>query len=736
MPGADSAQPPGFETLIGAALDQLRHLDPRAYELDHKVAKRELDAALIADAAHRRGLDVQRLTRQMQIIRRDSLAVGFFQNMSSPLTALDRSATNNKLLTKRILAQNGIPLARGEVATNVDDALAAFHRIGPPVVVKPISGSHGRGVTVNVQDEDELKTAAAEAFERTGRLLVEEMISSIDLRVMTTAGRAVAAMLRVPANVVGDGVATIRQLAEQKNAVRAGNAYLRHCPITITPFTEHHLALRGLTPDSVPAAGQRVFLHYKANLSSGGDSYEIMDVVHPEILRLAERAASCIKSAYHAGVDILLERFDAPPSEQPCIVCEMNLNNEMPIHIYPLFGTPSPTGDETIEGYFFRAFDQLQAEPHRLVPAVPVEQKLDRPADTETTAIDLLEALAATNPSADPHHHATDVLRSPRQLDQHHLRHALEDGGLGNVAFQGKLIYAEQDGHELVFERSGRTIFATALAGNPAALRALLHAAGLPSLVRRRFAPDQLPEARDLVAGTAGPWRLRPRPRPEGQRQSFRADNVSRLDRVWSELPDDVSHVFLEQVPTGSAVSVLMIGAEPFASLLLTPPSVAGDGSTPLGTLIDRKVAARADHPYLRHVPIKESSLSAERLARKKLSRSDVPADGDIVRLARSPLMSLGADTVGISRCPYPELADMAGTLLQLIGRPPIVSVTFARDPSAGSKGTAWVVWDVDPDPELARFAYPWAGETTDIYPAAAAVLAAGQRYEFSSRQA
>ncbi|WP_162450146.1 acetate--CoA ligase family protein [Phytoactinopolyspora mesophila] len=727
----DSTRPPEFEVLIGAALHQLRHLEPRAYELDHKVAKRELDAALIADSARRRGLEVQRLTRQMQIIRSDSLAVGFFQNMSSPLTALDRAATNNKLLTKRILAENGIPLARGEVATSVDDALAAFHRIGPPVVVKPISGSHGRGVTVNVQDEGELKTAAGEAFERTNRLLVEEMISSIDLRVMTVAGRAVAAMLRVPANVLGDGVSTIRELADQKNDVRAGNAYLRHCPITISPFTEHHLALRGLTPDSVPEAGQRVFLHYKANLSSGGDSYEIMDVVHPEILRLAERAASCIESAYHAGVDILLERFDAPPDAQSCIVCEMNLNNEMPIHIYPLFGTPSPTGDETVEGYFFRASEQLQAEPRRLATEPP-RAVPGPPTDDDATSIELLEALAAAGPAEPSNEYPTEAHRSPRRLDQHYLGQALEQAGFDNVSFQGKLVHAVEHDREVVFERSGRTIFATVLSSNPAALRSLLSIAGLPGLARKRFALDELPAAKSLIAGTPGPWRLRPRPRIDSQRQSFRVETPSRLERVWSELPAGVTHVFLEQVPTGSAMSVLMINGAPSASVLLNPPSVLGDGSTPLGVLIDRKVAARTNHPYLRHAPIKDSLLSDERLARKQLSRADIPGAGEVIGLARSPLMSLGPDTVGVPGCPYPELAAIAGTLLQLIGALPIVSITFARRPGSDAGSPAWVVWEIDPDPELAQFAFPWVGDVGEIYPAAAAALAAGQRYRFS----
>ncbi|WP_129665792.1 acetate--CoA ligase family protein, partial [Phytoactinopolyspora endophytica] len=208
------------EALIDAALSQLKHLAPHSYELAHKVQKRALDAAMISEAAERRGLDVLRLSRQTEVISRESFAVGFHQNMSSTLTALDRQVTNDKLITKRILSEHGLPVARGEVVDSLDDALAAMRRIGPPVVVKPVHGSGGKGVTVNIHDEDELRAAADEAFSRARRILVEEMCAGIDLRIMTVAGKSVAAMLRVPANVVGDGTSSIRELIAQKNQLR------------------------------------------------------------------------------------------------------------------------------------------------------------------------------------------------------------------------------------------------------------------------------------------------------------------------------------------------------------------------------------------------------------------------------------------------------------------------------------------------------------------------------------
>ncbi|NED97147.1 ATP-grasp domain-containing protein [Phytoactinopolyspora alkaliphila] len=723
-----SAAPADVESLINAALAKLEHLQPRSYELEHKVGKRALDAAMLRSAADRRGLESIRISPQTQIIRHGDLAVGFFQNMSSRLTGLDRIVTNNKLITKRILVDQGLPVARGEVVDCLDGALESFRRVGAPAVVKPINGSGGRGVTVDIRDDAELKPAAEEAFAMARRVLVEEMVAGIDLRIMTIAGRAVAAMLRVPANVVGDGTSSIRQLIERKNEVRAGNAYLRHCPIQINPFTEHHLELRGMTPDSVPEAGQRVFLHFKANLSSGGDSYELVDVVHPGILRLAERAAACLPSAYHAGIDILLERFDAPPEEQRCIVCEVNLNNEMPIHIFPLFGEPVDTGDEAVEGYFFRAGDDLRASPFRLDPTPAAEQRIAVSAPAPEKLVD--QAASSSEISGTPWPGDAARAGSPRGLDQRELRPRLLRGGFDDVQYQGKLVYARRGDREEIFERSGRTMFADAASTASAVLRGLLRAAGLPALVRQRFDTATLHDVRALVSEHPGPWRMRARRDTQGDARTIRFTTAADLDQAWSRLPQGTTAVTVQQAPAGAECKLLLAGGELVSSVVISPPVVTGDGTSSLGELIDQKLAGRAAHPYLRHFPVKASLLSEDGLARKGLRKDDVPAAGTVIRLARTPLMSVGADTFGFSGCPYPELAPAARVLLGFIGTVPLAAVTFAvQAPATPGESQTWAVSGFDTDPILAEFAYPGYGSAGPAYDAAAEQLLGCQRY-------
>src|SRR5699024_7605848 len=143
----------------------------------------------------------------------------------------------------------------------------------------------------------------------------------------------------------GERMATHAELAEAKHSIRESNDDARHQRVLLTPEKERFLAARGMTSATVPEEGQRVFLHFVANISAGGDSYEVLDRLHPEVADLAVRAASLFPSSLHAGIDLLLERFDAPISSQRAIVCEVNLNNEIPLHLYPLYGPSSPVDD-------------------------------------------------------------------------------------------------------------------------------------------------------------------------------------------------------------------------------------------------------------------------------------------------------------------------------------------------------------------------------------------------------
>lgn len=705
------------EHLLRRALDLVEHLEPNHYDEQHDVRKRGLDAVMLRKAARQEGLKRVRLASETSLFGHYPKTFVMHQNMPSSLPALERSLTNNKHLTKRVLASQGVPVARGRVVQDASAALEAFRNMTPPVVAKPISGSGGRGVTVGITTEEELTAATEDIVGRGSRILVEEMITSIDLRIMTVDGRAIATTLRIPANVVGDGHSTITELAEAKNAVRATNTYTRHSPIRITSFTEHHLELQGLTPESVPHADQRVFLHFTANISSGGDSYEVQEYVHPDLLRLAEQASACFPGARHAGIDILAKRLDAGLDEQKAIVCEVNLNNEVPLHIFPLYGQPNPVHTEVIRAYS----NGTPARHRRLL-------NLRRPAkgrvkEPELTAI--IRSAAPVPGSVDPLSN-----RSPERQDTSRLRAAFEAAGYPRTQFKGRLIFVEDGQEERVIHRSGRSVISRELAEDPGALYNLARELGIPTLERHRLAPDDLQEARQAIQQHPGSWRIEALPRRAAGTRRFQVRSLAALNRRWDQLPPDTTAVRLTQRPEGVGCELLLIGGRPVAALLVSPPVLAGDGKRSVQELIEDKVQARAAHPYLRHVPIKESLLTHGSLSRRNLEPDTVLPAGTIVPLARSPLTSQGPDTVSVSPDRFRALTRYAADLREGIGRCAVLSVQFVTRASQGKEDQEWALWRIDPDPTLARFAFPGSGESVDVYEAVVAEQRGGHQYQ------
>lgn len=728
-------QPPAagsslFEAHIDSALARLPRLKAPTYQFDPDGHQRKgLDAEMLARAARNLGLDVLRLGSTLQIISSETTTLGFYQNMCWTLSALDRIVTNDKALTKRVLTKNGLPVATGDVVDNADDAVAVFRSVGGPVVVKPITGSGGKGITVDVRDEAQLRDAIRYAAENSERFLVEECIPSIDLRIMVVAGRAVAAMMRVPAHVTGDGRSSIAELVEQKNVFRAANPYHSQSLIELTEEAERRLAARGLSQESVPEQGTRVFLHYKANMSSGGDGVDVTSAVDPGILRLAEQATRCFTTAHHAGVDILAERLDRPPGEQKCVICEVNCNNDVPIHEFPHFGDPLPSCEREIDGYFFSGRDRL-----------PMVRELTRPKSVRASFTRVARRIRRKPPArlpssewltqqpvTDAGEQVTTTSSSPRAVDQQQLRRALAEHGFEDVRYRRRLIFARRDGRDVVFERARRSVFTTQLVANRRALDALLADAEVPRCRRVRFRRDELAKAKELLEHHPGPWNIRAARAASGVRGAFRIARTTSLERAWRRISAQSRGLIVEQAPESNTWRLLLVDGVISGCVAACPPAVVGDGAATITELFERKKAQRAANPYLRLQPRQQSTPGDQYLSRRGFSRSDVLPRGEVLPLSKTTAVSEGADTVGYRGEVDDEIRQRAEQVLALIGHPPLAAVTFAGRREGESHH--WAVADVTVDPVLAEFAWPSAGEASPVYRDVAALLSSAQHY-------
>lgn len=294
----------------------------------------------LVDAARRRGIPVERLNGQSLI----QLGWGVHQrrlraSVTDRTGLVAAESAGDKAEAKALLERIGIPVARGAVARSADEAVAAAARLRAPLVIKPLDGNHGRGVTTGLVAEADLRRAFDEAVRHSRRVIVEEQLPGRDHRVLVVAGQVVAVAEREPPKVTGDGVRTVAELVEAVNADprRGGGHEAVLTRIRLDAAAAEVLARQGLAADSVPAAGREVLLRTAANLSAGGTAVDRTTEIHPDNAALARRAALAIGLDV-AGVDLLAPDIGRSIRETGGGVVEVNAAPGLRMHLAPSEG--------------------------------------------------------------------------------------------------------------------------------------------------------------------------------------------------------------------------------------------------------------------------------------------------------------------------------------------------------------------------------------------------------------
>ncbi len=283
---------------LAAMVDRLRNV--------HDSVRLGPSTAVIVEEARRRGIPVRRLDTGSLV----QLGLSRYLRRIRA-TACDHTSiiaadiAQDKDLTKRVLQNIGLAVPVGTVARNVERAVEAAQEIGFPVILKPVAGNQGRGISPPLRTEAGSRMLRERAAEQYEAMVVERFVEGRDHRVLVVDGKVVAVAERVPARVTGDGQRTIRQLIEDVNRdPRRGRGHgniLTEIPIDAD--TEEFLGHTGLSFDSVPAAGRVVALRPTANLSTGGTSIDRTDEIHPDNVIACEMAADAIGLDI-AGLDV------------------------------------------------------------------------------------------------------------------------------------------------------------------------------------------------------------------------------------------------------------------------------------------------------------------------------------------------------------------------------------------------------------------------------------------------
>lgn len=257
--------------------------------------------------------------------------------------------------TKYLLEQAEVEVPRGDIIRRERSLEDACDYVGFPLVIKPIDGNHGRGITVDINNYDDALVAFRHAKEssRSGAIIVEKFITGEDYRLLVINHQLVAAAIRTPAHVIGNGKSTVQELIDEVNSdPRRGYGHEK----VLTQITTNELTLTlikdaGYTLDSVLPDGERLVLKDTANLSTGGTAEDVTDIVHPANVSMAERISKIIDLDI-CGIDIMTTDITKPLSETGGAVLEVNAGPGFRMHLAPTTGLPRNVAAPVIDKLF------------------------------------------------------------------------------------------------------------------------------------------------------------------------------------------------------------------------------------------------------------------------------------------------------------------------------------------------------------------------------------------------
>ncbi len=298
-------------------------------------------AKIVADEAMRRGIRVEVTDAQWGELRltEGARVIHTRESLSELTSALAMARCDDKRVTRRVLSDAGLRIPRG-ITAGEEAAEAEFLDEVGTVVVKPARGEQGRGITVGVREHAALRRAVSEARAHCPDVLIEEMVAGEDIRVLVIDHKVVAAAVRRPASVLGDGEHTVAQLIERQSRRRAA-ATGGESQIPLDSVTADTVAEAGWSMDDVLPQGRELTVRGTANLHTGGTIHDVTADLHPHLAEACVTASLAL-SIPVTGIDLL-----APAPDQPgYVIIEANERPGLANH------EPQPTTERFMDLLF------------------------------------------------------------------------------------------------------------------------------------------------------------------------------------------------------------------------------------------------------------------------------------------------------------------------------------------------------------------------------------------------
>lgn len=308
----------------------------------------------IMEAAKRRKIPYRRLDDNSLILFGQGIHQKIIQaTIASTTSNIGVETVADKERTKKILSENFIPVPEGDTVYDTKELWEAVSKFGFPLVIKPLDGNHGRGITTNIRSNEQVLKAFELAKKISDDVIIERYFAGSDYRFLLINFKVEAVARRVPAMVIGDGKTTIRELIQKTNADpnRGEHHEKVLTKIKIDGQSDIKLQQKGYTYDTILPDEEILFLKDAANLSSGGTARDVTDIVHPHNIFLAERIARLMNLDI-CGIDAIVNDITNPITQNNGAVLEVNAAPGFRMHLSPEMGLQRDVGEPVIKMLF------------------------------------------------------------------------------------------------------------------------------------------------------------------------------------------------------------------------------------------------------------------------------------------------------------------------------------------------------------------------------------------------
>ena len=650
--------------------------------------KGDIARNLIGDDALQRGWAVESIQKlSYRVVTPDGDIV--FQQNAPDVTIGSSRITVDKVATKDLLVSNGVAAPAGRVFADMKAAIAYFRKRSVAQVVKPAAGGGGYGVTAGIVDDASFIEAWRRAIAFGRRVIVEDFVAGDEIRMITIGGELAAAVCRVPAYVIGDGVRTIEELVADKNRLRLKNPLLKIYPIK----SFDQLELDGRTLADVPGKGERVRLSTVSNIAMGGESVSVIERLHPSIVAMAEKAAKSLPGAILLGLDVMVKDFSANAGSGNVSIIEINSNPAIATLYFAAFGPPASHLPGKLLDFShskLREVGKKKSAAPAILPAAPYRASCGGGSfkrDYSTQMRLIRQAAYARN-------FKVDALTPELTI--------VSDGESRVTFYQGM-----SDRTRAICRRA---------TNNKEWTKRLLREAGIRTPRGSMFSSDATEAAWTFAQSLEGSVVVKPMAGSGGVGVATDISSWPHFEQAWKEACGTGSKsIVVEEYCPGNDYRILTIGNAIRAAARRIPAHVVGDGKHTIDELIGLKNEDRKQNPYEGAKLVKLTPMMLRNLAQQNMGGHTVLKEGQYVQLHSVANIGSGGESADVTESVHPDWAEIAVQVRQAVFDPIHIGFDLiAEDISKAPSAQQWAVIEVNANPDMGLHHFVTTGVSRD----------------------